>query len=305
MSEHHHSHHQVSGKNLFITVVLNVIITVAQFIGGFLSGSLALLSDAMHNLSDVASLLIAYWANRLSKKPRSTKKTFGYHRAEIIAALFNSSVLIAISIYLIFEAINKLYNPEPINSFWVIILGLLGIVVNALSVFIIKDDAKSNMNMKAAYLHLLADAMTSFAVVVGGVLMYYFNIFWIDSVITIMIALYLIWASYALVRGSLSVLMQFVPDELEVDKIVGTITKLENIDNVHHVHLWQLDDHKIHLEAHLNFVTNISLEESTKVINILEKELQELYGISHVTFQCEYNRCEDKDIIKRYQPQAL
>ncbi|WP_373069426.1 cation diffusion facilitator family transporter [Sulfurimonas sp.] len=295
---HHHHHHDVSGKNLFITVILNVIITVAQIIGGLLSGSLALLSDAVHNLSDVVSLLIAYWANQLSKRPGNLRKTFGYHRAEIIAALFNSSVLIAISVYLIFEAINKLYNPEPINSFWVIILGLLGIVVNALSVFIIKDDAHSNMNMKAAYLHLLADAMTSFAVVVGGVLMYYFNLLWVDSVITIIIALYLIWASYALVKGSLSVLMQFVPEELEVDEIVKTITQLEDIDNVHHVHVWQLDDNRIHLEAHLNFCKNISIQESTNVINVLEKQLGELYGISHVTFQCEYNRCENTDIIK-------
>lgn len=296
MPEHHHYNHQVSGKNLFITVILNVIITVAQFIGGLLSGSLALISDAMHNLSDVASLLIAYWANRLSKRPRTAKKTFGYHRAEIIAALFNSSVLIAISVYLIFEAIRKLYNPEPIDSTWVIILGLLGILVNGFSVFIIKNDAKSNMNMKAAYLHLLADAMTSFAVVVGGVLMYYFSLLWVDSVITIFIALYLIWASYSLVKGSLSVLMQFVPDELDVDEVVSTIVKNENIDNVHHVHVWQLDDHKIHLEAHLNFNENITLEESTNVINTLEKQLNELYGITHTTFQCEYNWCKNKDL---------
>jgi len=310
MSEHnhgHHHHHEVSGKNLFITVVLNAVITVAQFMGGLLSGSLALFSDALHNLSDVLSLLIAYWANQLSKKPENVKKTFGYNRAEIIAALFNSSVLIAISIYLIFEAINKLYNPEPIDSFWVIILGLLGILVNGLSVFIIKNDAKSNMNMnmKAAYLHLLADAMTSFAVVIGGILMYYFGLFWVDSLITIIIAIYLIWASFSLVKGSVFVLMQFVPEELDIDEIVTTITKLENIDNVHHVHLWQLDDNRIHLEAHLNFCENISLEESTSVINFLEEQLQKLYGISHVTFQCEYNRCENKELIKRYQHLAL
>lgn len=303
MSEHHHHHHghhhhEVSGKNLFITIVLNIIITLAQFIGGFLSGSLALLSDAMHNFSDVLSLLIAFWANRLSKRPNNITKTFGYHRAEIIAALFNSSLLIAISVYLIFEAVHKLYNPEPIDSTWVIALGLLGIFVNAFSVFIIKDDAKSNMNMKAAYLHLLADAMTSFAVVVGGLLMYYFNLLWVDSVITILIAIYLIWASYSLVKGSVFVLMQFVPQELEVKKIVDTITTIDKIDNVHHVHLWQLDDHKIHLEAHLNFKENISLEDSTSIINLLEKQLHDLYGISHVTFQCEYNRCENTDLIK-------
>jgi cobalt-zinc-cadmium efflux system protein len=297
MSEHHH--HEVSGKNLFLTIVLNTIITIAQIIGGIYSGSLALLSDAMHNFSDVLSLLIAFWANKLSRKPSNTKKTFGYHRAEIIAALFNSSVLIAVSVYLIFEALHKFYNPEPINSLWVIWLGLLGILVNGLSVLIIKNDAKANMNMKAAYLHLLADAMTSLAVVVGGVLMYYFNLLWVDSLITVVIAIYLIWASYSLVKDSVFVLMQFVPDNLDVDEIVESIKEVENINNLHHLHIWQLDDNRIHLEAHLNFEKNITLEDSTDIINLLEQKLEELYGISHVTFQCEYNRCDNQDIIKK------
>lgn len=295
MPEHHH---KVSGKNLFITIVLNIIITIAQVVGGLLSGSLALLSDAIHNFSDVLSLVIAYSANRLSSRPSNSEKTFGYHRAEIIAALLNSSILIGISIYLIFEAIHKLYNPEPIHSIWVIGLGMLGIIVNTLSVFIVKDDAKSNMNFKAAYLHLLADAMTSVAVVFGGVLMYYFNIFWVDSVITLFIAIYLIWASFYLVKSSVFVLMQFVPEGLKMNEIVEVIKAIPQINNVHHIHLWRLDDHRIHLEAHLDFNENITLNESTDVIDVLEKKLEELFLISHVTFQCEYNRCENKEIIK-------
>jgi cobalt-zinc-cadmium efflux system protein len=188
MSEHHH-HHEVSGKNLFITIVLNVIITVSQIIGGIFSGSLALLSDAMHNFSDVLALLIAYVANRLAAKESTKERTFGYKRAEIIAALFNASVLIGIAIFLIIEAFHKFYHPEAINSVWVIGLGLLSIVLNAVSVLLIKDDAHGNMNMKAAYLHLLTDVMTSVAVVGGGILMYYFGLFWIDPLISAFIAL--------------------------------------------------------------------------------------------------------------------
>ena len=294
-----HYHHKVSAKNLLITIILNVIITLAQIVGGILSGSLALLSDAMHNFSDVLSLLIAYGANKLSHKASNSEKTFGYHRAEIIATLLNSSILIGISIYLIFEAVHKLYNPEPINSIWVIALGLLGIIVNTLSVFVIKDDAKSNMNFKAAYLHLIADVMTSIAVVLGGVLMYYFNIFWIDSFITILIAIYLLWASFNLLKGSVYLLMQFAPEGLELNEIIETIIAVPKINNVHHIHLWQLDDNRIHIEAHLDFNENISIEESTCIIDLLEKKLEELFGISHATFQCEYNRCDDKEIIKK------
>ncbi len=297
MSNKHH--HKVSAKNLLITVILNIIITLAQIVGGIFSGSLALLSDAMHNFSDVLSLLIAYGANKLSHKASNSEKTFGYHRAEIIATLLNSSILIGISIYLIFEAVHKLYNPQPIISTWVIALGMLGIIVNTLSVFIIKDDAKSNMNFKAAYLHLLADVMTSVAVVLGGVLMYYFHIFWVDSLITILIAIYLLWASFHLLKGSVYVLMQFVPEGLELNEIIDTIMNVAEINNVHHVHLWQLDDNSMHIEAHLNFSENISIEESTHIIDLVEKKLEELFGISHVTFQCEYNRCDDKEIIKK------
>lgn len=299
MGHEHHHHHNVSGKNLFITIILNLIITFAQIIGGILSGSLALMSDALHNFSDVLSLVLAYGANRLASKESSLEKTFGYHRAEIIATLLNASILIVISFYLIYEAIYKLYHPHPIDSLWVIGLGLLGIVVNGLSVFIIKEDAESNMNFKAAYLHLMGDVLTSVAVVVGGILMYYFAIFWVDPLITILIAIYLLWASFALLKSSLHVLMQFVPEELKVSEIVEEIMSSSEIKDVHHLHVWQLDDHRIHLEAHLNFKENLSLEESISIVDRIEKKLKDSFGISHTTFECEHNRCSDREIIHK------
>ncbi len=298
MSEHHHHHHhEVSGKNLFITIVLNVIITVAQIIGGIISGSLALLSDAMHNFSDVLALLIAYFANRLAARPNNETKTFGYKRAEILAALFNASVLIGIAIFLIIEAFHKFYNPEAINSVWVIGLGMLSIVLNAASVLLIKDDAHDNMNIKAAYLHLLTDVMTSVAVVVGGILMYYFGIFWIDPLISVIIALYLVWASAGLVKESTAILMQFTPKGLEIKDIVKSIEKESSIHNVHHLHVWKLDDNRIHLEAHLDFKEDVNLSKSNQVIESLEKSLHDEFAIEHVTFQCEYQRADNKSVI--------
>ena len=296
MSEHHH-HHEVSGKNLFITIVLNIIITLSQIVGGIISGSLALLSDAVHNLSDVLALLIAYVANRLSARENSKEKTFGYKRAEIIAALFNSSVLMGIAVFLIIEAIQKFYHPEAINSIWVIGLGTLSIVLNALSVLLVKDDAHSNMNIKAAYLHLLTDVMTSIAVVVGGVLMYYFQIFWGDPLISLFIAIYLIFASYSLVRESIAILMQFAPKEIDLDRVIDVITQEKEIQNVHHIHIWKLDDHRIHLEAHLDFNENITIRESNSVIDTLEHKLHDKFGIEHTTFQCEYERDDNKNQI--------
>ena len=296
MSEHHH-HHAVSGKNLFITIVLNIIITLSQIVGGIISGSLALLSDAMHNFSDVLALFIAYFANRLAARPNNESKTFGYKRAEILAALFNASVLIGIAIFLIIEAFHKFYHPEPINSVWVIGLGTLSIVLNAASVLLIKDDSHDNMNIKAAYLHLLTDVMTSVAVVGGGVLMYYFGVFWVDPLISMLIALYLIWASFGLVRESSAILMQFTPAGINVEEIAQSIEDEKEIKNVHHIHIWKLDDNHIHLEAHLDFKTDVTLSESNRVIDKLEKKLHDTFDIEHTTFQCEYEREDSKKVI--------
>ena len=295
--DHHHHHHSVSGKNLFITIVLNVVVTLAQIVGGIISGSLALLSDATHNLSDVLALVIAYFANRYAAKPHSASKTFGYKRAEILATLFNASVLFGIGVFIIIEAFHKFYHPEDVDSTWVVGLGLLGVVVNGLSVLLIKDDAHENMNIRAAYAHLLTDVMTSVAVVVGGVLMYFYQMFWIDPALSLVIAIYIIWASVGLIKESSYILMQFAPKNIDVDELVAVIAEEPKVRNAHHVHLWSLDDRRTHLEAHLDFNENVTLEESNEIIDRLEHALRHAFDIDHATFQCEYNRKDDKSII--------
>ncbi len=291
-----HTHH-VQGKKLFMTVVLNIIITLSQIIGGLASGSLALLSDALHNFSDVLALLIAYIANRLSTYPDTKEKTFGYKRAEILAALFNASILIGVALFLIIEAFNKLRHPANINSIWVIGLGLLSIALNTLSVLFVKGDSHDSLNIKAVYLHLLSDVVTSVAVVAGGILMYYFGLFWVDPIISLLIALYLIVSSLKLIKETAAILMQFAPKEVEIEKLVSVVESLPQIDNIHHLHIWKLDEHNINLEAHLDFNKNVTLAESNRVIDTLEELLNKKFGISHTTFQCEYNRNDKKDII--------
>lgn len=293
MSEHHHHHHHVSGKNLLVAIILNLTITVSQIIGGLFSGSLALLSDALHNFSDVLTLVIAYVANRLSHKAHTESKTFGYKRAEIIAAFFNTSVLMAVAFFLIYESYQKLMHPQSVDSLIVVWLGVLSIFLNALGVLLVKDDAHHNMNIKAAYLHLLSDMVTSVAVVVGGLLMYFYEIYWVDPLISMIIAVYLIGASWSLMKISLSVLMQFTPAGIEVQDVIKKIKETQKgIENVHHVHLWQLDDHHIFLEAHLNLQENISIAECSVILDSLEQVLKDDFDITHTTFQCEYNRCQ-------------
>jgi len=179
---HHqgHHHHDLRGRNLGITILLNSAITIAQILGGIFSGSLALLSDALHNFSDVLSLLISYGANLLSKEKASKHKTFGYKRAEILAAFINASTLIIVAVILIKEAIVRFITPETIAPKLVIGLSFLAILGNGFSVWLIRKDANVNMNMKSAYLHLLTDMLASIAVLLGGIIMYYYQLFWVD-----------------------------------------------------------------------------------------------------------------------------
>jgi len=298
VSEHHH-HHEVQGKNLFITIVLNVIITLSQIVGGVVSGSLALLSDALHNFSDVIALVIAWWANKIAAREQTEAKTYGYKRAEILATLFNASVLIGIGFYLIVEAVQKFLHPEPVDSTIVIYLGLLSIVLNAASVLLIKDDSHDNMNIKAAYLHLLTDVMTSVAVVIGGLLMKYFGLFWIDPLISVIIALYLMSASVGLVKDAGSILMQFTPENIDIQALQEAIVHSHaEVKNLHHLHLWRLDEHNIHLEAHLDYNENLTLKEANAITASIEKMLLEKFGINHCTFQSEYDVDDNKNLIK-------
>ncbi|WP_353663149.1 cation diffusion facilitator family transporter [Hydrogenimonas sp. SS33] len=290
-----HHHHDVSGRNLFITILLNVVITLSQIVGGLYSGSLSLLSDAMHNFSDVLALVVAWVAHRIAARPGSERHTFGFRRAEIIAALFNASVLMGIAFFLIIESFHKFIHPEAIKSGWVIGLGLLSIVLNAASVLLIKDDAHGNMNIKAAYLHLMTDVMTSVAVVVGGVLMYYWQLFWVDPLVSLLIALYLIYASYDIVRESVAILMQFAPEGLDLETLAEAVEKVPGIENIHHIHIWRLNDHDVFLEAHLDFTSNLHLKEVTHTIEKVERLLKEGFHISHVTLQPEYRRGDSKE----------
>ncbi len=294
---HNHAHHEVKGKNLLFSIVLNIVITVAQFIGGILSGSLALISDALHNFSDVLSLIFSYIATVLSKKKASLNQTFGYKRAEIIAAFVNSISLMIVAIYLIFEAAQRFMNPEPIKSNLVIWLSLLGIVANGLSALLIKKDAEKNLNMKSAYIHLFTDMMASLAVLIGGILMKYYQIYWIDSVLTFAIAIYLIYIGYDLLIESTRILMLFTPSNIDIKEIVREVHKISGVNKLHHIHVWYLNEHELHLEAHLDCSEDLKLSEFNILVDKIELVLFEKFQINHTNIQPEYQKLDSKDFI--------
>jgi len=295
---HSHNHTIISGKNLLLSIILNIIITLAQLVGGFISGSLALISDAVHNFSDVISLIISYVANLLTHRKKQTlQQTFGFKRAEIIAAFINASSLIIIAILLGIEAVKRFNNPLEINSNLVIWLAILGIAVNGFSVLLLKKDAKNSLNMKAAYLHLLTDMLTSIAVLTGGLLMKYYQIYWVDAFLTLLISTYLIYISWSILITSLKILMLFAPDHIEIDDIIKEVLIVKEIRNIHHIHIWQLNDHDCHFEAHIEFKNNIKLSDFDKICEEVEKILVEKFQIQHCNLQPEYDRSDSKEII--------
>ena len=299
-NSHNHSHHNhgdLKGRPLIISIFLNILITVAQVVGGLLSGSLALLSDALHNFTDVLSLIVSYIANVLSKKKASINRTFGYKRAEILATFINASTLIIIAVILIIEAVKRFQNPQEIESNLVIWLSLLGIVANGISVLLLKKNAEVNMNMRSAYLHLLTDMLASVAVLIGGLLMKFYQMFWVDSVLTLAIALYLIWVGYTLLKESFKVLMLFTPEDIHVKDIVNELQQLKEIKNVHHVHIWQLNENEVHLEAHIDFNEDISLSKFDYILHNIEEILHHKFEINHVNIQPEFGKCDSKDVI--------
>ncbi len=296
---HEHHHHQVEGKNLFFTILLNLSISIAELIGGILSGSISLISDSIHNFSDVLSLIISYIANKLAKKEATENYTFGYKRSEIIAAFLNSATLIVLAFFILYEAVGRFIHPVVVSSNLVIWLALGSIIVNGLSVLFIKNDAKENMNMKSAYLHLFGDMMTSIAVLIGGILMKYFQLYWIDPVFSILIAIYLIYMSWDIFKSSLKIMMQFTPDNIDIQQISKDISKLDGLKNIHHIHIWQINEHDIMFEAHIDLKNNIRITDFEQVLKIISNYLHNNYNINHITLQPEFSIDDSKEVIKK------
>jgi cobalt-zinc-cadmium efflux system protein len=300
MSEHYSyqsgHHHPISGKNLGIAVLLNILITLAQLVGGLISGSMALLTDALHNFSDVISLLLSWFSNRLAKRKSTLKRTYGYKRAEILSAFVNATTLTFIAIYLIFEAVKRWFNPQEVLSDLVIWFAAGSILINFLSVLLVSKDAKKNMNMKSAYLHLLTDVMTSIAVLIGGLLMKFYQIYRIDSILSIVIAVYLIFSIYKILWSSLKILMQFTPEMIDIKQISLEISKISAVKNIHHVHIWQLNDLEHHFEAHIAFNDDISITQFQDHLHSIENLLKK-YGITHSNIQPEFQYCENNNLI--------
>ncbi|WP_093624442.1 cation diffusion facilitator family transporter [Limosilactobacillus gorillae] len=286
--------HQISGGRFFTVTILNVAITVLEIIGGLLSGSLALLSDAFHNLGDSLSIVMGYVAQSIAGRPENHRRTYGYRRAEILAAMLNALFLIIVSLFLIVEAIKHFQHPEHINGPVMLTVAVVGLLANLASALLLHRGSRHSLNVKATYLHVLSDALSSVAVIIGGIILTFFNVPWLDPALTIAVAVYIGYEALPIIHQTLSILMQSAP-RLDYDQIKHDLLKIDGVVNVHHVHAWSIDEHRIIFSAHLN-CQDMLLSQVETVYHQAEKLLKTKYGICHVTIQPECLRGQDEDL---------
>lgn len=289
-------HNTSRRKNLLAATLLNFVISIAELIGGIVSGSLALFSDALHNLGDAFSTFIAWLASIISSRKSSPKRTFGFKRIEILAALLNSVILIGITLYLFAEAVERLKNPQEINSTVMLIVAAIGLVANIIAVFLLHRDAGHSLNVKAAYLHLIGDSLSSVVVIIGGILILFFDIYWIDPIITFFIGFYILYEAVKILNEAVKILMQNTPPDLDIQEIKHAIEEDQRVRNIHHIHAWSLTDQKTYFEAHVDILEDLKISEINLIRNDIEKALKEKFDIDHTTLQFEFKSCDDEMI---------
>jgi len=267
--------------------------------GGLLSGSLALLSDALHNLSDTFATFIAYMATVIGKREANQKKTYGYKRAEILAALLNAVILIVMSAFLVKEAWERWQDPQEINSLIMLVVAMVGLLANLYAVIILKKDAHKSINVKAAYVHLIGDSLSSVVVIIGGVLIQIFKIYWIDPIITVLISMYIIRSGFLILKQSVNILMQSAPEHLDLTGIKHGVEQMPDVANIHHLHAWMLTDNEIHLEAHIELNKDLKISQVKSTHREIERFLLADFNINHVTLQFEFETSHPPNLIHK------
>ncbi|MFC4171553.1 cation diffusion facilitator family transporter [Microvirga sp. GCM10011540] len=278
---------QGRGRRLLIALALNLGITVAEVVGGVVSGSLALLADAAHNFSDAASVLVSYIAWRISRREADRRRTFGYARAETVGALINLTTLFVIGIYLVYEAANRLFNPVEVAGTTMLVVGVIALVEDLAAAWVLRKDTGS-LNVKSTYLHMIADALATVGVIVGAIVIMVWGsgVSWIDPAITALIAVYIFVHASHEIREAIAVLMDSAPRDFDYDAVVADLKAMPAVEDIHHLHVWQPEEGKVALEAHVA-VSEPDLGEVTDMTERMRRRLHERHGVDHATIQVE------------------
>lgn len=291
---HSHSHGKdASTTRLVLAIAFNALITAAEFIAGLVAGSLALMADAAHNASDTASMGTSLIARRVSTREADERRTFGYERAELIGAFINLMTLILIALYLLVEAVQRYFDPRAIDGSLMLIVGAVTLVGNVATAFVLYKPSKGSLNIKSAFVHIVADALGSVAVIAGGLVIMRYGWTLIDPILTALIALYILAHSYGMLRETISILMESAPRGFDLGAMTGRLEAMEGVRDVHHVHVWRLDERRVALEAHVAVEGITGLADLDALKSRIKTRLNEEFGVGHATLEMEHEECSD------------
>lgn len=292
---HQSSDDNKGNKKIVISIAINFLVCLLEAIGGILSGSLVLLADALHNFSDGMAILISYLARLIARRSPDSKMTFGYKRAEILAALLNSSVIIVISFSLFKEAYYRLMEPQEITIPIMLIIGVLGLFADLACVLLLHSEIHHSLNMRSAYLHLLSDTLSSVAVVIAAIVIYFYPFYFIDPLLTVIIAIFILIHGYQVLKQSTLILMERVPANIDIGKIKEKIETIPEIDSLHHIHVWQIDEKKYLFESHITLKSDMRLSEADEIRKKVEELLAKDFNIHHPHLQLEFDCCSNQE----------
>jgi cobalt-zinc-cadmium efflux system protein len=293
-AESHHAHEARHGaaigaapdRSLIVSLFLNLLITLAQVVGGIIANSLGLLSDAAHNLSDVVALGLSLWAVRLGRRSATPRRTFAYKRAEILVAMFNSAVLVAISVYILVEAIRRLVHPQSVLGLWVVVFAGAGLLINALAAVLLRSH-RDDLNLRSAFLHLVGDAATSFGVMVSGLVVYLWHWNFADAIVSILVSLWIGREAFGIVRSTVNVLMEGTPEGMELAEVEKAMLAVPGVKGVHDLHIWSISSKDLALSAHVE-AEDSALSETGALVAAAKDLLAREFGVGHVTLELEH-----------------
>lgn len=278
-----------------LSIVITILFVAAEAVVGYSSGSLALLSDAGHNFADALNLVLSWYAIWIAQKPSNARRTFGYHRVGILAALVNSVSLVVIALLIFWEAGIRLRNPEPVESGPMIVVALIAIVMNTLTSLWLRGAAKNDLNVRSAYMHMVGDAISSAGVVVAGVIIVLTGASIADPLVSILIGVLILWSSWGILKESVNVLLEGIPEGMNMDEVEQTIAGVHGVLAVHDLHVWTVGSGMVCCSCHV-MVNEQSVRSGENVLRAVTEELEHHFGIAHTTIQVEVEGCEPNDM---------
>jgi cobalt-zinc-cadmium efflux system protein len=279
-----------SYRRLKITLAIVLVIMVAEVIGGILSGSLALLSDAGHMIVDALAIGLSLFAMTVARRPATATKTFGYHRFEILAALANGTILVLVSAYIFYEAYQRFLEPPVVKTPLMLTIAVIGLFANLGGVLLLSKASHQSLNIKAAFWHIMGDTISSVGVIIAGVVILFTGLYVADAIVAVVIGIIILWGAVRIVRESADVLLEAVPKHVETSQVIDSIRGIPGVNEVHDIHIWTITSNVYALSAHL-VIDDQMVSKSVDIVGMVRQELAKRYNISHTTLQLECESC--------------